>query len=250
MKNLILIALMLMFSTMSYSALAYVMESSNYRIQQDSINFGGTEDAGSANYKIRDTLGEVGTGFSSSDSYNLYAGYRQMNEVYLSINSPSDITLLPNIGGITGGVGDGSAVWTVITDNAAGYTLTIKASSSPALVSGDNFFTDYIPVGSNPDFAWSVAAADSEFGFTPEGSDIVQKYMDDTSTNCNAGSSDTPNVCWYGLSTSAETIAQSSSANHPSGTATTIKFRAESGSSHVQMEGTYTATTTVTALAL
>lgn len=237
----------------SFPVLAYVMGSNNYRIQQDSVNFGGTEDSASASYKVRDTAGEIASGPSSSASYNLYAGYRQMDEVYISITSPLDVTLTPSIGGITGGTGNGYAEWTVITDDPAGYSLTIKASSSPALISGSNSFADYTPVGGksgNPDFAWGIDNADSEFGFTPEGNDIVQKFLDNGGSPCNAGSTDTASACWYYASTTEQTISQSALPNHPSGTLTRVRFRATSGSSHVQIEGTYTATTTVTALSL
>lgn len=243
----------LIFSLTALPISAYVMSSNNYRIQHDSVNIGGVDFSSSDSYKLSDTVGEMATGKSSSDSYNLYAGYRQMNETYISISSPANVTLTPAILGVTGSTGNGSASWTIITDNPAGYSLTIKASSSPALISGAYSFADYTPsggIGGNPDFIWSVASADSEFGFTPEGNHIVQKFLDNGGSPCNTGSTDTPDACWYNPSTSAETISQSTSANHPSGTATTVKFRATSGSSHLQVEGTYTATTTITALTL
>ncbi len=252
--NLVLMAILIVSAlNVSSAVLAYVMGSDSYRIQQDSVNFGGTEDSGSASYKVRDTAGEIATGPSSSASYNLYAGYRQMDEVYISITSPLDVTLTPAIGGITGGTGNGYAEWLVITDDPAGYSLTIKASSSPALISGSNSFADYTPVGGrvgNPDFVWGIDNADSEFGFTPEGNDIVQKFLDNSGSPCGIGSTDTANACWYYASTTEQTISQSALPNHPSGTLTRVRFRATSGSSHVQIEGTYTATTTVTALAL
>jgi hypothetical protein len=155
----------------------------------------------------------------------------------------------PSIAGVTGGTSNGSTVVTVTTDSPSGYSLFIKASSSPALISGANSFADYTPAG-DPDFTFSILASASEFAFSPEGTHIVQKYKDDTVSLCNTGSSDTPNACWDALSTSNQTISQSTSGNHPSGTATTLKFRAQSGSSHIQPPGEYTATTTVTALPL
>jgi hypothetical protein len=229
------------------SVLAYVMSSPNYRIQSDSLNVGGVRES-STNYRMEDTVGEIATGELSSATFKLKAGYQQMQEVSISLTLPSNVTMNPDIGGVTGGTSNGQAAWTTTTDNPAGYTLDIKVSTSPALKSGSYSFVDYTPVGSDPDYSWSVDAADSEFGFTPEGDDIVQKFKDDTS-DCNTGSSDTADKCWYGLSISDETIAQSSSANHPSGTATTVKFQAQSGTSHLQEEGTYQATATVTATA-
>lgn len=225
------------------------MSGGGYKIQSDSINFGGGFST-STNYSQESTLGEVATGNSTSTSYNLFGGYQQMQEVYIAIAAVADVTLSPSIGGVTGGTANGSTVVTVTTDSAAGYELTIKASSSPALVSGDDSFADYVPaVVGTPDFVFSIAASASEFAFTPEGTDIVQKFKDDGGA-CGVGSDDAADACWYGLSTSEETISERTSGNHPLGTATTIKFRASVGSSHLQPEGVYTATTTVTALPL
>ncbi len=56
------------------------MQSDNYKIEKDSINFGGTDDGQSASYNLKDTMGEVGTGLSESASYIMKAGYRQMAE--------------------------------------------------------------------------------------------------------------------------------------------------------------------------
>jgi hypothetical protein len=234
---------------MAHSVAAYVMGSSNYRIQTDSVNFGGTEDATSTSYGVRDTMGEIATGPSTGSSYNMFAGYRQMLEAYISITSPADVTLNPNISGSTGGTGSGSTFWTVTTDNTGGYSLTIKSSTDPALQSGGDNFADYTPAGADPDFSWSVAAADSEFGFTPEGGDIVQKYQDNGSA-CNAGSGNTSDSCWWYFSTSEEAIATANTGNHPTGASTTVKFQAEAGASSSQAAGTYTATIVVTALAL
>ena len=228
---------------------AQVMSSTNYRIESDSVNIGGTEDSSSASYQIRDTLGEIATGPSTSSSYNLYAGYRQMEMGYISITSPADVSMSPSIAGVSGGSSDGSAQWSVATDNTAGYSLTVKADSSPALRSSSDSFADYTPAGADPDYDWLISTSDSEFGFSPGGNDILQKYKDD-GIDCNVGSNDTPDKCWYYFDTSDEAIAQSSSSNHPAGTATTVKFKAESGSGHLQSQGTYTATITVTAVTI
>ncbi len=230
----------------AYAFFVSAMTSQNYKIQSDSVNAGGVSE-GSANYKMEETLGETGTGESSSESYKLMAGYQGMQSVYLSVSSPPDVVMSPSIGGITGGTGNGSAVWTVTTDNSAGYIMSIKAASSPAIQSGANSFADYTPAGS-PDFNWSVAGSDSEFGFTAESPNLVQKFKDNGAGSCNSGANDTPDKCWYNFSLSNETIVNSLSA-YPSGDATTVKFRAQSGASHFQAAGIYAATITVTVLA-
>lgn len=225
--------------------LTMAMTNQNYTIQSDSVNVGGLPE-NSANYNMDETIGETATGESSSESYRLKAGFQGMQEIYLSVSSPLDVVMNPAIGGISGGTGNGAAVWTVTTDNAAGYIMSVKAAASPSLQSGSNSFADYTPAGS-PDFNWSVAGSDSEFGFTAESANLVQKFKDN-GTACNAGTGDSVDKCWYNFSLSNETIVNSASA-YPSGDAATVKFRAQSGASHFQAAGTYTATITVTVLA-
>lgn len=52
------------------------MASDNFKIEWDSINFGGSDTSASASYQLRDTLGNAGAGESESASYLLQAGYR------------------------------------------------------------------------------------------------------------------------------------------------------------------------------
>lgn len=229
------------------SVFGAVMGSTNYSIESDSVNFGGGLST-SSNYSQESTLGESATGNGESTTYKLHAGYQQMIATYISL-SVSPVTLTPAIPVNGGGVANGSTNVTVSTDDPAGYELYISASSSPALVSGADSFADYVPAGIDPDLTFTVLAANSAFGFSPEGSDIVQAFKDNGSV-CNAGASDTVNSCWKGLTTSDVLIAKKTSGNHPAGTVTTLKFRAESGASHVQPVGSYTATSTVTVIAL
>jgi hypothetical protein len=227
---------------------AQVMTSTNYGIQSDSMNVGGERQT-SNNYQAEDTIGEIATGISASTNYKLLAGYQQMQEVYIALSVPSSITMSPDIGGVSGGQSNGVATTTVTTDSVAGYTLSIRASASPALSTSSDSFQDYIPQSASiPDYSWSVPATTSEFGFTPEGSHIIQKFKDNGSDTCNTGSNNTSDTCWYNLSISDENIAQSYSSNHPAGTETVIKFRAESGTSHIQIGDTYTAEIVITTI--
>lgn len=247
-KNILLMCVGGAFVGFGSLAYAQVMQSTTYKLQEDSVNFGGARSS-SPSYSAEDTAGEIATGYSGSTNYKLHAGYQQMQEVYLSMSTPADVSLSPNIGGITGGTSNGSTAVTVITDNPAGYSLSIKATSSPALVSGANSFADYVPSGADPDYAFSVAGNTSAFAFSPEGADIVQAYKDN-GAGCNIGGGDTADKCWDGLSMANKLVAQRTSPNYPTGTVTTIKFRAESGGAHLQMAGLYMATSTITALAL
>lgn len=222
------------------------MSSQNYRIPSDSINIGGI-DQKSSSYLSKDTIGEIGSDESQSANYKIKSGYQQMAETFISISAPPDITMSQVIPGIGGGAATGSASWTVITDNLAGYTLTARASTAPALKSGGNSFADYTPAQSGTsDFSFSIANNTSEFGFTPEGTDVVQKFLDNGST-CGIGSGNTSDACWYNFATSDVNISNSLFANQPSGTNTTIKVEAMSGSANTQTAGTYTAMIIVTA---
>jgi len=245
-KNLAayLIFFLLIFGAYS-AADAYVASSTNYRIQSDSINVGGILST-STNYRIEDTAGEAGTGLATGTTYKLFGGYQEMHEIYISISSPSDVSMSPSI---TGGdrTSNGSVSWLVTTDSESGYTFAIKAGSAPALSSSASSFSDYSPQSGNPDFTWSVTGNNSEFGFTPSGSHITSTYKDDGSS-CGGGSQDTSSACWDGFSTSNKTIASLSSGNHPNGTATTISLRAEIGPASSQPVGSYSASITATAL--
>ncbi|MEK7535455.1 MAG: hypothetical protein AAB590_00345, partial [Patescibacteria group bacterium] len=218
-----------------------------YILERDSINFGGALGT-SSNYSLEDTGGEVGTGRGTSTNYTLEAGYQQ-SDGYISITSPSDVTLLPAITTLSGGVADGNAVWTVRTDNPTGYSLYIKAANSPALTSSGSSFANYTKSGSVPDFSWSVPSNTSEFGFTPSGADIAGDFVDN-GTVCGQGASDNSGTCWDAITTSNVLIARKSGSNHPTGIGTTVYFRAEAGSSASQLLGSYSALITLTAIAL
>ena len=224
------------------------MQSGSYRILFDSVNSGGLP-SGSTLYSLEDTVGEIASGDSSSDNYRVYAGYQQMNRSFISISSPSDVAL-PALNGLAGGFSTSSAAWNVMTDNIAGYQLTIEASTDPALraASGASF-PDYSP-GADPSFTFSVASNASAFGMSPSGADITQRFKDD-GVDCNTGSGDTAGACWDGLSTTPAVVASRSSSNHSDGgTDTTVEFRAESGNAHIQDSGAYSAFITVTAVTL
>ena len=233
-----IICLLLLFGGFAPPILAYVMNSSSYRIQSDSINFYGGP-SNSASYKLQETSGEVASGDSASNSYKIHAGFQQSPST-ITISAINDVALMPPIPGVNGGTAYGNVPVTVTTDDIAGYTLQINATTTPALTAGPYSFADYTAAGANPDFSWSINSTDSEFGFSPEGTDIVQRYLDDGSSACNqAGGSDTPNRCWDALSQTPVTISQKTGSNSPGGTQTTVKFEAQSGASHFQPAGNY-----------
>lgn len=253
MKIRIIIVAVLVALLSTGIAQAYVASSTNYRILSDSINFGGGNSS-STNYTIEDTLGEIGTGTSTSSSYNIRAGYQAMQvdasiSITTTLSTAADSTLSPSLTSGQSGSASGSTAWTVTTNNPSGYTLSLSASTDPALQSSSDSFADYDPSGANPDYDWSIESSESAFGYSPEGSHIVSRFKDNGSS-CGAGALDTSDKCWDGFSTSPVTVSQSGSSNSPGGTETTVKFMAEVGSSKTQTAGSYSATITATAVAL
>lgn len=227
----------------------YIYESSNYRIQRDSINIGGA-DSESASYRLEDTIGEIGTGTSTSSNYNIHAGYQAMEDAVITItlSEATDLSLGSIVDNV-GGTAENTKSWTVTTNNSSGYTLSIKADTDPAMKSSSDSFADYSPAGANPDYTFSIPDNQSAFGYSPEGTDIVSRFKDNGS-GCNTGSADTLERCWDGFSTTNETVAQGLSSNTPGGTNTTIRFRAVVGTNKSQTVGSYNATITLTAVAL
>ncbi len=234
--------------------LAAVMASPTYSIQFDSVNTGGGRGV-SSNYFGESTVGEVGTGDSQSATYKLKAGYQQMNNVFLSFTTlASDVLMTPSLGGITGGVSNGTTTVVVTTDSPAGYTMTIQASSSPAM-QGDtttDSIADYTPAVSGiPDFAYAVPG-DPEFGYTVSASttaDLAQKFLDNSSA-CNVGSLDTNGSasCWYGLSTTATSTIVRNTRTPVSGSTSSVVFKLQINSGSFVLADTYSATTTLTAV--
>lgn len=236
---------------LSPSVFAQVMSSTNYKVLDQSINFAGNKST-SANYSMQDTVGEIATGMSSSTNYSISAGYQQMNITAISVVPPTNVTMTPNLGGLTGGSSNGSTTFTVTTDNVAGYTATILASSSPALVntsSTTNSFADYSPSGAAPDFTFSVLPTQSLFAFSVQGTDANARFKNNGSV-CNSGGSSTALTCWDGLATTTKTVSNRTSNNQPSGTQSVLYFRAAVGSSRNQPNGLYIATTTLTVIPL
>lgn len=227
-------------------ALAYVMSSTSYRMERDSINTGGGLST-STSYVSQSTIGEIGTGYMSSTTYLLSAGYQQMDQTILSLTVPGATAMSPTINGAIGGTANATISLNVKTNNATGYALQIKASTTPALKSATDSFADYVPAGADPDYAWLIVSSTSAFGFSPEGADIVTRYKDDGLACNQLAGGDTPNQCWDPLSLAYNTISQSSAANLPSGTDTAVVFQAEAGAAAGQPDGTYTATAIFTA---
>ncbi len=173
------------------------------------------------------------------------------------LTGANNVTMNGSIAGVTGGTSYGTTTAIVTTNNAAGYTMTIKASSSPAMQadSQGGSISDYSPaVTGVPDYAYSAAGAGThKFGFSVSASttaELATKFKDNGSNTCNTGSADTggSGSCWMGLSTSATSTIVSSSETTASGSTSSVYFRVSVGSNSGLAQDTYTATATLTAV--
>lgn len=229
---------------------AQVMQSSNYQIQSDSINFGGGFSS-STNFQQESTFGEIATGRSTSTNFELRAGYQQMQSVFIAISTTGAVIMDTPLGGLSAGESTGSSTVTVTTDSSGGYQLSIRASTNPAMQSTTTVDTiaDYTPAGAEPDLSFTTAVSDVHFGFGVVGDDVVERYEANGGQCDNGPGVSSAMTCWDGLALSDRLIA-GGAANVPDGATTTVYFKVGIGGGTMVTPGGYVATTTVTAVAL
>jgi hypothetical protein len=243
----IILPAFLMFFLFATNLFAAVMSSTNYQIQSDDLTSGGG-DWSSANYIFRDTFGEVSSGLSDSASYKMKAGWQEMQEVYISVSSPPNAVMKPDIPGMTGGTAATSTYWYVIADSAAGFNMKINASTNPAMqLSGDptHYFSNY--PGSST-YEWNVESGNSQFGYTVDAGtdeDIVDAFLDNGSA-CGSGTFHAE-ACWIGFNNTNLTtlINRTSRTNNSPGEEEIIKFQAQSNNNYLD-SGSYQSSVTVT----
>jgi len=256
----ILISLIILSLTFSLTTVkAAVMESETYKIQFDSMNVGGERQT-SETYIMEDSIGEIATGPSASETYNLYAGYQQMSVTYLSISDGANVTM--SAINSTNSTSTGSTSWTVITDNVAGYKLEVAASATSSIPctyylcnadAGENF-TDYVEASGTTPEAWNTEDSQYEFGFSAYGDDAPDGTWG-SGSDCGSGTTLPQDLYYRGFSDATDSgpdtiqIATRSSRTDSSGITTNFCLGAVQ-SNVVAPSGTYTATTTATATAL
>jgi hypothetical protein len=170
----------------------------------------------------------------------------------ISITSPSDVTM-SNMGTAVN-TSTGWAIWNVKTNDPAGYTLGVKASTTPAMRNAQNSFADYTESTPGTPQTWSVSSA-VEFGFSGIGTDVTNvntdQYAATGQSTCDSVASSTINstLKFLGFETSDQTLATRSSTTTTSGVDTRICFAAEQNGVYAAA-GLYQATITATATTL
>jgi hypothetical protein len=172
------------------------------------------------------------------------------------LTGASNIVLSPSIGGITGGEATGTTNVRVYTNNSTGFTMTIAASGTPAML-GDSqggSFTNYTPAAGLPDFGFARSGISAKFGFTVSASttaDLAQKFLDN-GTVCNTGALDTNGgaSCWTFVSSTATSTIVTAAPAPVSGSTSTIFMHTyvPANPNPALPKDTYTATTTLTAV--
>ena len=168
----------------------------------------------------------------------------------ISITSPSDITMTALSTSQNTAVG--SATWTVTTNNYLGYSLTVFASTAPALArsGGGGNIVDYTPAVAETPETWSVSSA-AEFGFSARGTNVNTTTYG-TDSDCIAGT-DVPSTAlkWrdFDLTGSADQIATVAAPTSTSGAASQMCVATEQAGIFAN-SGSYSGTITATATAL
>jgi hypothetical protein len=141
----------------------------------------------------------------------------------------------------------GTSAWTVSTNNATGYTLSVAASTTAALKDGSKEFADYTPAVAATPETWSVNSA-YEFGFSARGTDVTTGTWGTDADCVNATNVPSSTLKWRGFDgATGITVASNSSTTSTTGTATSLCVATEQNGIYAP-SGSYTATITGTAI--
>lgn len=181
----------------------------------------------------------------SSDSTSFTATLSVDQEI--SVTDGGNITMSPNIG-LSSDASIGSTTLTVETNNDAGYTMTIEATGTPAMVGTTNNdqFADYTPSTTNTPDAWTVDASSKEFGYGAHGGDALSDF--NSGSGCGTAADPSADGTYYeGLDgTTTEDIASNSGSTADGGNDTIFCVAAEQNGVEAE-SGTYEANLTATA---
>ena len=198
---------------------------------------------------------------ANTQTANVVVTLNVTSGVSISNTTSNLTTMTPNMGvGQHKSIGQSSFI--VTTNSATGYTLSMNASTAPALKNGAvDSFADYTPTVVNTPELWSVSSGTKEFGYsvysvlgsdhtTAVGDVATATWGNKTGTTCGTpGTGVTDATLKYrDFTTSTVQVGSRASVTPVSGIETFICFGAEENNVFASA-GTYTATITATATA-
>jgi len=168
------------------------------------------------------------------------------SEISLICPSTGDVALA-GISGLSGGASSVTAACGVNTNNALGYNLTIKATSTPAMMHSGGVYAIPDYTETTPEYNWALdAVTTSTFGYAVSSTDVVTAFKNNGSACGGAGTLSDFGHCFRSLTTSPVSVATRAIAT-PSTVTTTVNFKVEVGNQSNQPTGNYTSTIVVTA---
>lgn len=167
----------------------------------------------------------------------------------ISITSPADTSMSQNLG-VSANVATASTTWNVKTNNVLGYTLSVNASTSPAMQSASSTIPDYTPAVADTPELWSVSSGTYEFGYSAFGSRISTGAWG-TDSDCNGATINdfSTTLKYQNFATTTRQIATHSATTTTSGDDATVCYAVQQNGSYIP-SGTYTARVTATAVTL
>lgn len=197
------------------------------------------------------------TAYATLEPFFAVAATSQSVAVTLDVTSGLAVTVNSNnvhmstALGVSQDTAVGTSTFTVETNDSNGYTLSVAASTNPAMKSGSNTIANF-PNTSSPEL-WSsgLPSSGAVFGFSVIGSNASPAggYWGSGSYCNGSGTSTVSSTLKYlGFSTSGTTTAKSTSTTTPAGQSTTICYAVQQNNFYVPA-GAYTANITGTAVA-
>ncbi|MEN9649256.1 MAG: hypothetical protein RL094_223 [Candidatus Parcubacteria bacterium] len=167
----------------------------------------------------------------------------------ISVTGASTATMSQSLGAATNGA-IATTTLTVTTNNSLGYTLAVRATTSPAMQSGANTIADY-QTGS-PNF-WNATSGNAYFGYSAYGTDVSSgTWGAQGSGGCSATSTahaTSTTLKYKGFTTGDVTIATRNSTTTTSGVDATVCYAVEQKNYYIP-SGTYNATIIATGTTL
>lgn len=167
----------------------------------------------------------------------------------ISISTPGNSSM-STIMGVAANSAIGTTTWTVITNNALGYTLAVNATSTPAMQATTTSTTiaDYQTGAPN---TWSVTSGNAAFGYSAFGTDVPTGTWGTGAICSGAGGPNATSTTlkYKGFTTSPFTVATRSATTTTTGVSTTVCYGAEQNNFFIP-SGTYQATIVATATTL